>query len=154
MNGGEVGDTLVVEVPLPPYALAPNNNPASKGARMAKAKRAEEYRGAVKVAAINEIRRTGWEAPARARIHLLFGLRATVNTARNDLDRLYRAEDWDNAVGAFKAGQDGLVDAGALKGDRWHQLQGGRVTASKSEGPHVIVTIEVIEPALLVLPFD
>jgi len=50
--------------------------------------------------------------------------------------------DYDNAVGAFKAGQDALVLSGVLVADDFDHLEGGTVTRDKLSGPYVRVTIE------------
>lgn len=138
---------FVLEVPLPPYALSPNHSVGSLGARMAKSVRYAGYRDAVRLAALNEMRRIGWAAPERARISLHFGVRPIKGEARaapHKLDRLYRPHDWDNAVAAFKAGQDGLVQAGVIAGDDRQHLDGGSVTFDATVGPFVRVTIEPI----------
>lgn len=140
--------SLTFEVPLPPWALSPNFRVATRGAVLAKAQRVERYRAVCRAIAASEAVLAGWVAPAKARITLLWGIRATENLAKDKLDALYRPQDWDNAVAAFKAGQDGIVSAGVVLGDKWHQLEGGRVSATGAEGPFVRVTLEVVDPPL------
>lgn len=143
---------LVFEVPLPPTALSPNHRGETVAARQARSKRLEQYRTLVRFAARDAAIRAGWKPPIKARISLLYAIRPTPNTARDELDRLYRPRDWDNAVAAFKAGQDGIVAAGVLKGDTWGMLEGGRISATGAEGPFVRVTIETLESEVMATP--
>lgn len=154
---------LTFEVPLPPAALSPNHSVGSLGARLAKAKRYEAYRDMVRMIALQAARETGWEPPERARISLLYGVRPVRGErARygHKLDAPYRPHDWDNAVAAFKAGQDGLVAhpervdkrgvrwpavPGILLADDRQHLEGGSVTFDAAAGPFVRVTIEPVE---------
>lgn len=154
---------LEIEVPLPPAALSPNHSVGSLGARLSKANRYENYKEMVRLVALEAARAIGWVPPERARISLVYGVKATKGErAGHKLDRPYRPHDWDNAVSAFKAGQDGLVTKpervdkngvryaavpGVLRGDDRQCLEGGSVTFEPSEGPWVRVTIEAISVA-------
>lgn len=151
---------LEFEVPLPPMALSPNNVVGSIGQRMAKHVRYEAYREQVRGIAIAAARRVGWEPPEKARISLTYCVQTGPGGRKaerfgNKLDWPYRPEDWDNAVGAFKAGQDGLVQhlpnakhpyavPGVLVADDKRHLVGGPVEFETETGPCVRVVLEVV----------
>lgn len=80
--------------------------------------------------------RSGWVAPARARITLVFHVP----------DR--RPRDTDNLMASCKPLTDGLVDAGVLVGDRSDVLEWGAPRVEVVRG--VMATeylIEIVEPA-------
>lgn len=129
---------FTVTVPLPPHELAPN-------ARVYRMKRSvihADYRDRVRELTEHAVREQGWQPPARARISMHWAVLVPKRKRGQPTDGLYRPFDWDNAVAAFKAGQDGLVRGGALAGDGRDQLEGGAVTFDNTTGPHVRVTIE------------
>jgi hypothetical protein len=142
---------LEFEVPLPPVGLSPNHVIGSIGARMAKHARYQEYLETVRLIALDAAQRAGWSVPARARISLEFGVRHVKGElkSKDRLARPYRPEDWDNAVAAFKAGQDGLVTTstrvGVLVGDDHRVLECGWVRVNHSAGPWVRVLLEALE---------
>lgn len=129
------------EVPLPPRGLSPNlNGSKAHWARIMEAR--SEYRGTVKLLGVSQRNRTpGWTPPFLARVSLRFGI------ARGPLrsDGFYRPIDLGNAVAAFKAGFDGLVDAGLLREDHAEAMELGRVTISREHGPGVLVRVEGLE---------
>jgi len=153
---------LEITVPLPPAALSPNHTVGSLGARMGKANRYDEYKEHVRKIACAAARDIGWVPPARARISLVYGLKAVRGERSGHVHKLdlpYRPHDWDNAVAAFKAGQDGLVAKpervdkngvrypalpGVLLADDRRHLEGGSVTFDPKAGPWVRVRIEAI----------
>lgn len=134
-----MSERLTLHVPLPPHELAPN----ARVYRMKKAKVIAEYRDLVKEITIQAIEEQGWVAPSKARISMHWGV-LLPKRKRGERDGLYRPFDWDNAVAAFKAGQDGIVRAGALLGDGRDQLEGGTVSFDKLAGPWVRVTLEAL----------
>lgn len=116
---------------------------------MAKSVRYRAYLDLVRIEAINRAQCLGWATPERARINLHFGVKTVPKEARmypHKLDRPYRPHDYDNAVAAFKAGQDGLVQAKVIRGDDFAHLEGGTITSDPKAGPWVRVTIEVLKP--------
>lgn len=132
---------LVVTVPLPPHELAPN----ARVYRMKKSVIHAEYRDRVIELTRAAVVEQEWAIPARARISMHWGVLVPKRKRGQPTDGLYRPFDWDNAVAAFKAGQDGLVRGGALAGDGRDQLEGGAVTFDPKAGPWVRVRIEAIE---------
>ena len=124
---------FTLEVPLPTIGAAANG----RANRWGKAKEVGAYKSLVFHAAIARRLELGWKAPDRARICLAY-----CTKGRGSGDGRYRPTDWDNAVGAFKAGQDALVLAGVHSGDDYKDLEGGSVTFDNKAGPHVRVTIE------------
>lgn len=67
--------------------------------------------------------------------------------ARLDPTRYYPLDE-GNARGSFKAGQDGLVDAGILTNDSYKHVEDGHTTLHRTKDRHkgrccVILTIEV-----------
>lgn len=133
MRGPE-RDTLTIEVDLPPAELSPNG----RAYRKTKAAAIKQYRQLVGFLAVAEVHRTDWEAPAKARLSLLFGMK----DSRRSVGYYYHPKDADNAVAASKALIDGLRDAGAIRDDNWASLKLGDVDATFEEGPWVRVTVE------------
>lgn len=127
---------LQFEALLPPQALAANRKPDWHTLGEAKA----TYRREVCIAALNEANRVGWQAPARALVSLYWGI-----AREKSLDPRYRPIDPPNAVYAFKAGFDGLKDAGLIRDDSYKHLDLGRTQIDPTVGPWVRVTVEVIE---------
>jgi len=137
---GELMTVLEITVPLPPHELAPN----ARVYRMRKAAIIAEYRDHVTILTRNACAEQKWTPPARARISMHWAVLVPKRKRGQPTDGLYRPFDWDNAVAAFKAGQDGLVRGGALAGDGRDQLEGGAVTFDPKAGPYVRVRIEAI----------
>ena len=127
-------DKLILTLPLPPKELSPN----ARLHYQAKAKVTRRYR-----------RDCGWN-----------GLAELMNWEDNDawrptrvrLTETYRIAgkrkyDVRNLFAAFKAGEDGLVDAGIIPGDDDSVLEHGapkieRVASKKDEG--ILVVIEAV----------
>ena len=125
---------IVIELPLPPMALSSNG---SHGHWSTKSGTAKAYRFACHIAARATPRMRGLELEQeRRRVSYTFGIKG----AR--AGGYYCPRDVSNALAAFKAGQDGLVDAGILVDDskRWMEL--GTVTIDATVGPFVRVTVE------------
>ena len=124
--------SLAFEVPLPPADCSPNGYKHWR--RVSKAKR--EYRQAVQLAAL-------WkspvcDAPERVRVSLVFGIKGARNAG------LYAPRDANNAVAAFKAGFDGIVDAGLAIDDSARHMALGSVEITSEDGPWVRVIIEEV----------
>ena len=128
------------EVPLPPRELSSNRSHDHWRGRAAAAR---EYRQVV-----------GWSAKAMAvaerwpvavcgvnRVSLLFGVKGARRAG------LYAPRDQANAVAAFKAGFDGMVDAGLLVDDSSRYMELGSVRIDPCCGPAVVVTVEALEEA-------
>ena len=133
-----MSDSLVFEVPLPPRQLSSNG---SHGHWRGRAMATAEYRQLV-----------GWLAKAKAlampvderwpvaicgvnRVSLVFGVKGSRKAGR------YAPRDEANAVAAFKAGFDGLVDAGLLVDDSRRYMELGEVVISSAVGPFVRVIV-------------
>jgi Holliday junction resolvase RusA-like endonuclease len=124
--------TITFDVPLPPRACSSNG---SHGHWRKKSAAAKQYRKDV-----------GWDAMvARAdavpermkrRVSLVFGIKGGRKAA------LYQPRDVPNAVSAFKAGFDGLTDAGLLVDDSRTWMELGEVKIDPNHGPWVRVTVE------------
>lgn len=129
-----VSDSLVFEVPLPPKQLSSNRSH-------------DHWRG--RAAATAEYRQlVGWLAKEKAvaerwpvaicgvnRVSLVFGVKGSRKAGR------YAPRDEANAVAAFKAGFDGLVDAGLLVDDSRRYMELGEVVISPAVGPFVRVIV-------------
>lgn len=133
--------TITFNVPLPYRSLSPNNNNNHWASR-----RREPYRRAVAETATIERINHRWGEPAeRVRVSLLFGTKHTreqrqVTRGSDYAD--YSPLDVPNAIAAFKAGFDGLVDAGLFTDDRYSVMSLGSVDISREDGPWVRVTVE------------
>ena len=79
-----------------------------------------------------------WEAQ-KVRVSLLFGIKGGRGQMR------YQPQDVSNAVSAFKAGFDGMVDAKLFPDDSRKHMALGTVVISERVGPYVEVTVEAIE---------
>lgn len=125
---------LIVEVPLPPKALAANG-----GLRdgIGRSKATKDYRRDVGIL-VNAMRMAvRWHTPERARVHLVFG----VKRGRVP-DGLYRPRDQGNAIQSFKAGLDGVKDAGAIVDDDQTHLPELTAEVDRTWGPGVRITVE------------
>lgn len=140
------GRSITFCVPLPPRSLSPNHDHK----HWAKRSR-EPYRSAVTETAIVERVNNHWGSPARhVRVSLLFGTKHTPQQrqiARRDPNADYEPMDLGNAIAAFKAGFDGLVDAGLFIDDRHENMSLGSVRITDKDGPWVRVTIEETDGA-------
>lgn len=123
--------TILVELPLPLRELSSNGN---KGSWRKKAAATKEYRREIQWLTNNRL-----EAAQRVRIHLTFCIKG------GRLVRRYQPRDAANALSAFKAGIDGLVDAGMCPDDSAKHLELGAILIDSTRGPFVEVSIEVIE---------
>lgn len=125
---------LTIDLPLPPRALSSNG---SHGHWSKKSRSVRNYRYWCYLTALAaaQMRRTAMDPTDRRRVSYTFGIKG----AR--AGGYYCPRDVSNALAAFKAGQDGLVDAGILVDDsaRWMEL--GSVTIDPSIGPFVRVVI-------------
>ncbi|RPJ39946.1 MAG: hypothetical protein EHM35_00905 [Planctomycetaceae bacterium] len=126
-------------LPLPPKELNPN----ARLHHFPKAKATKQYRELVRAEAMSQttpVQRDDWrrwEVPYATRLRL----REVYRIAGK------RKRDVRNLFAAFKAGEDGLVDAGILPGDDDSVLEHGppkiqRVSGKKDEC--VVVVIEAI----------
>lgn len=132
---------FVVDVDLPPVALSPNE----RVDRRTKARATARYRELVGFLAVAERHRTGWEAPAKARVSLVWGMKGARPST-------FRPRDPDNAVAAAKALFDGLRDAGIIVDDNWAALELGSVTATFQAGPWVRVLVEAVQAGVVGMP--
>ena len=125
---------IVIELPLPPRALSSNG---SHGHWSKKSREARDYRQECYVTALVNCGRL--RPTKRMRVSYTFGIKGARAAG------LYCPRDVSNALAAFKAGQDGLVDAGILVDDsaRWMEL--GTVTIDATVGPFVRVVVESCE---------
>ena len=122
---------LTIDLPLPPRALSSNG---SHGHWSRKSRAARDYR--TSVWALVLAARFPDSPPARRRVSYTFGIKG----AR--AGGYYCPRDISNALAAFKAGQDGLVDAGLLVDDSAKWMELGTVTIDATVGPFVRVTVE------------
>lgn len=121
--------------PLPLRALSSNGAHGHwSGAGAARA----QYRDEVAFEALAGHLRTPWEAQ-KVRVSLLFGIKDGRKAQR------YQPQDVSNAVSAFKAGFDGMVDAKLFPDDSRKHMALGTVVISEKVGPWVEVTVEAIE---------
>lgn len=118
--------------PSPPPELSPNAR--VHWARRAKA--AREYRQLVGFSALGQMQRQGLpKAAGRVMLMIIF--------CHED----HRERDPDNLLASFKAGLDGLRDAGAILGDSTKHLS-ALALAWQHRDPCVIVDIEADAAAL------
>lgn len=132
---------ITFDVPLPPRALSPNG---SHGHWSKTSKARKSYRQEV----ADEAMAARWSgryvpvAPDRettkCRVSLVFGIKGGRGMA-------YQPRDVPNAVSAFKAGFDGLTDAGLLVDDSRTWMELGEVRIDAKVGPFVRVTVEGLE---------
>jgi hypothetical protein len=138
---------LTIDLPLPPRALSSNG---SHGHWAKHNEAVQAYRSEACDKAGTQLPK--WWNPNRCRVSYTFctkgGQKAEPlrwfpkgGRLRMEESHRYQPRDISNALAAFKAGQDGLVDAGILVDDsaRWMEL--GSVTIDPSIGPFVRVVI-------------
>jgi len=123
-------------VPLPPKALSPNG--AGRSWRAAQRPKAA-YRQTVAAIARAAAQQAGWQTQEWVRVHLTF--HTSIHKRALVLDPGYRPRDTPNAVAAWKAGFDGLVDAGIVVDDDAAHLGMGAVTIDRTGRPGVRVVI-------------
>lgn len=123
---------ITFDVPLPPRGVSSN----ARGHWRSKAQAVANYRSAVWVAAYSA--GLALMASPRARVSLLFGIKGGRALG------LYQPRDVPNAVDAFKAGFDGLKDAGLIVDDSRRHMELGTVEITAKDGPWVRVTIEEV----------
>lgn len=122
-----MGRNITIELlGLPPRTLSPN----FRGHWAVKARAVNAYRTYVYLMA-NQARPRDWEVLEKATISLTF---IAVDRRRRDLD---------NLLSSFKAGIDGLIDAGILRDDSAEHLAYGSIKLIQGEEgePKTIVTI-------------
>lgn len=136
--------TLSFEVPLPPAPCSPNSRHHWR--EVAKAKKA--YRGVCAFCVrdvYRQMRGQGREVPTPpVYIHLDFYM------APQRGDGRYRPHDEDNARASFKAGLDGLTDAGVFPDDSAQHVRAGQTRLHSLTKAHlgracVVVTIQDVE---------
>lgn len=130
-----MADALVFEVSLPYRALGQN----SRGHWRKKALPTAAYRQEVALIAASSIHEQQWMPPARATVTLEYGTKGGRTAGR------YQPRDEANAIDAFKAGYDGLVDAGVVADDSRKHLHIGGARISNTWGPRVRVMVEALE---------
>ena len=123
---------IVIELPLPPRALSSNG---SHGHWSSKSRAAKGYRKLCQIIGLQS-RPPRWLADCKMHVSYTFGIKGARTLG------LYCPRDVSNALAAFKAGQDGLVDAGILVDDSAKWMELGTVTIDATVGPFVRVTVE------------
>lgn len=118
-------------VPLPPRELNPNGS-HGHWTKVSAARKA--HRRDVGLEAVPPLR--GFLSD-RVRLSLVF----CVKGARG---KFYQPRDEANALSAFKAGIDGLVDAGMCEDDSRKFLSIGAIAIDPTRGPFVEVTVEPV----------
>ena len=127
--------TYTFRAPLPLRALSSNGAHGHwSGAGAARARYREEVFTEAVVAQVQP----PWTAQ-KVRVSLLFGIKDGRKAQR------YQPQDVSNAVSAFKAGFDGMVDAKLFPDDSRKHMALGTVVISEKVGPYVEVTVEAIE---------
>lgn len=126
---------LTFEVSLPYRALGQN----SRGNWRKKHRPTALYREEAALVAASAMRAQGWTPPARATVTLEYGTKGGRTVGR------YQPRDEANAIDAFKAGYDGIVDAGVVQDDSRKHLHIGGATISNTWGPRVRVRVEAGE---------
>ena len=127
--------TYTFRAPLPLRALSSNGAHGHwSGAGAARA----QYREEVFTEAVVAQVQPPWTAQ-KVRVSLLFGIKGGRKAQR------YQPQDVSNAVAAFKAGFDGMVDAKLFPDDSRKHMALGTVVISEKVGPYVEVTVEAIE---------
>ena len=124
--------TLTIELPLPPRECSSNRSHDHWRGRAAAAR---EYREVCRWLAYQAAQDAKWQAPLHATISLEFGVKGSRREGR------YAPRDEANAIASFKAGQDGLCDAGVLLSDRAGHLAQGRIHIDSKQGPWVRVVL-------------
>ena len=126
---------ITIELPLPPRACSGNG---SHGHWRTVSTSRKQYREECRFVALAALRDARWETPQRVTVALLFGIKGARAVKR------YAPRDEANAIYAFKAGIDGLIDAGLAPDDSGKHLSLGGVSLTSDAGPWVraVVTTE------------
>lgn len=127
---------VVVSLPLPPRELSPNG----RFHHLAKARAVKAYRGS----SLLLIRQSRAKAGNPVFGHVVIDYEFYLAPARAGIDDgLYRPRDVDNAIGAMKAFQDALRDAGLIANDSKRHVHIGDVrlysNAKEHHGRHAVV---------------
>lgn len=126
-----------LELTIPGRPPTPNHR---YGNVWAQRREEKKWRDDARLIGVDAVNRTGWRAPAKARITLTF----IVPTHAN--------RDTDNLVGSTKVLTDGLRDAKVLVGDQHQVLEWGAPRVEYIRGvAGTRYLVEVIEPAHPVL---
>lgn len=126
---------LVFRTELPPRACSSNGN---KGSWRKKHAATAQYRYEVTVDVMNTLDGGRWQTD-KARVSLVFGIKGGKKVMR------YQPRDVTNALAAFKAGFDAMVDEELFPDDSRKHLALGTVSIDATVGPWVEVTVEAIE---------
>lgn len=121
-------ESVTIVLPLPPAVLSPNSKVASWGGRFLQAAATRKQRCLARVAVESECIETApWPKVV---------LKATFFWKQK------RRRDPNNAMGALKAAEDGIVDAGLVVDDDYeHMMRLPPVFELDSKNPRVILTI-------------
>lgn len=126
-----------LELTIPGRPPTPN---ARFGNRYAEASKIKTWRSAAMLIGVDAVNRTGWKAPAKARITLTF------------IVPTHAGRDTDNLSASTKPLTDGLVDAKVLVGDKHQVLEWGAPRVEYIRGvAGTRYLVEVVEPAAPVL---
>ena len=129
-------DSLTFEVSLPYRELGQNSRVYFRK----KARLTKEYRNEVCFWATQALEKVGSERPnERVKVTLEYGIKGGRAIGR------YQPRDEANAIDAWKAGYDGLVDAGIAISDAAKHMHNGGATINSKAGPWVRVTVEPCE---------
>ena len=118
-------------LPFPPPTLSPN-------ARLSWQKKCNithGYRFACSLLALNvrrDLERQGMTFPLRVPVTMIVTFVLTSQARRRD---------WTNLIGAWKAGEDGIVDAGVLADDSIQTI--GRIGYETAQGPKQEVWVRI-----------
>lgn len=134
---------LEFEAPFVPRVLAQNTRASWHASQLGPK---ADYKQAVALAA-KAVMPENYVAPEHAVINLRFGVLAKGLMARerllwrSKLRRPYRPQDIPNAIGCWKAGFDGLVEAGAIIDDSYRHMSLGIVVIDPEMAPGVTVGV-------------
>lgn len=120
---------LLITLPHPPKALAPNARPHY----MAKSRAVANYKGAARLLATEKINEANWKTVKRASLHVKVYFRTN------------RTRDKDNFLASMKSALDGFAEAGVIKNDSGFDPQCPEFLKDKDD-PRVEVTIREINP--------
>lgn len=121
---------ITFQVPLPPRELSPNTYKHWRIVSQAK----KAYRRDIGLEAIQPLR--GFLSD-KVGLSLAFCVKGARGMA-------YQPRDEANALSAFKAGIDGLIDAGLCEDDSRKYLHICSVSIDSKRGPFVEVTVEAL----------
>lgn len=124
--------TLKFQVPLPPRELSSNGS-HGHWSKVSKARKQYRNEVFVETLAAQTYPRTYLE---KARISLVFCTKGGRKVKR------YQPLDAANALSAFKAGIDGMVDSHMVPDDSAKHLELGAILIDVTRGPFVEVTVE------------